>query len=55
MRLGLLELLVILVLVVLIIGPRQIPKLTETFSSSIKKFKSEFNKEEEVSDEESTS
>ncbi len=39
MKLGTTELLVILVLVVIIFGPTQIPKLTKMFGRSIKSFR----------------
>lgn len=55
MRFGLLELLVIFALVLLIVGPKQIPKLMDTMSSSVKKFKSEFKEEDSEKHEESAS
>lgn len=39
MKLGLPELLIILAIVVLIFGPKQIPRLKKTFKKSIKGFK----------------
>ena len=45
MRLGFLELVVILGIILLVIGPKQIPKLTSAISSSAKKFKDEFKDE----------
>ena len=39
MKLGTTELIVILVIVVLLIGPTQIPKLTKMFGKSVKSFK----------------
>lgn len=46
MRLGFLELAVILVIVLLVFGPKQIPKLTSAVNDSAKKFKDEFKKTE---------
>lgn len=48
MRLGFLELVVILGIILLVIGPKQLPKLTEAISSSKKKFSEEFKKEEKA-------
>lgn len=39
MKLGTTELIVILVIVILIFGPTQIPKLTKMFGKSVKGFK----------------
>lgn len=39
MKLGTTELIVILVIVILIVGPTQIPKLTKMFGKSVKSFK----------------
>ena len=39
MKLGTTELIVILVIVILIVGPTQIPKLTQLFGKSVKSFK----------------
>ena len=39
MQLGTTELIVILVIVILIVGPTQIPKLTKMFGKSVKSFK----------------
>ncbi len=39
MKLGTTELIVILVIVLLIFGPTQIPKLTKMFGKSVKSFK----------------
>ena len=39
MKLGTTELIVILVIVVLLVGPTQIPKLTKMFGKSVKSFK----------------
>lgn len=46
MRLGFLELAVILAIMVLVIGPTQIPKLTSAIGDSMKKFKEEYKKED---------
>lgn len=50
MRLGFLELVVILGIILLVIGPKQIPKLTSAISSSAKKFKDEFKDEKASGD-----
>lgn len=47
MRLGFLELAVVLAIMVLLIGPTQIPKLTSAVSDSVKKFKDEYKKGDE--------
>ncbi len=39
MKLGTTELIVILVIVILLVGPTQIPKLTKMFGKSVKSFK----------------
>ncbi len=39
MRLGMNELIVILIIVIVILGPTQIPKLTKMFGKSVKSFK----------------
>ena len=52
MRLGTTELIVILLIVLLIFGPTQLPKLTKMFGKSVKSFKDsmEDKEEEESSD-----
>lgn len=47
MRLGVLELTLIVVLVLLVVGPKQLPKLTDAISSSVKSFKKEMKDEDE--------
>lgn len=47
MRLGVLELVVILVIIIFLFGPKQIPKLTDTLVKSIKGFKTGMAKAEE--------
>lgn len=55
MHLGIMELVVILVIVLLIIGPKQLPRLTKTVAESISTFKkARKSDEEEVSSEEPT-
>ncbi len=39
MRLGMNELIVILIIVIVILGPTQIPKLTKMFGKSVKSFR----------------
>ncbi len=46
MKLGTTELIVILVIVLLIFGPTQIPKLTKMFGKSVKSFKDGMEDEE---------
>jgi len=46
MKLGTTELIVILIIVLLIFGPTQIPKLTKMFGKSVKSFKDGMNEEE---------
>lgn len=50
MRMGFLELAVVLVILLLVIGPKQIPKLTEALSKSSKQLKEELKKDEESQD-----
>ena len=47
MRLGTNELIIILVIVLLIVGPTQIPKLAKLFGKASKKFKEGMNSEED--------
>lgn len=47
MKLGTTELIVILVIVVLLVGPTQIPKLTKMFGKSVKSFKDGMEEGEE--------
>lgn len=47
MRLGTTELIIILVVVILIFGPTQIPKLTKMFGKSVKSFKDGMEETEE--------
>ena len=47
MRLGTNELIIILVIVLLIVGPTQIPKLAKLFGKAPKKFKEGMNNEED--------
>ena len=49
MKLGTQELIVILIIVVIIFGPTQIPKLTKMFGKSVKEFKKGVS-EDEASD-----
>ena len=46
MRLGTTELILILVMVIVIFGPTQIPKLTKMFGKSVKSFKAGMDEEE---------
>ncbi len=50
MKLGTTELIVILLIVVLIFGPTQIPKLTKMFGKSVKSFKDGMEEDEEKKD-----
>ena len=45
MKLGVQELIIILVIVVVLFGPTQIPKLTKMFGKSIKSFKDGMSEE----------
>ena len=49
MRLGTQELLIVLLVVVILFGPTQIPKLTRMFGKSIKSFKDGMASEDEAS------
>ena len=49
MKLGTTELIVIRVIVILIVGPTQIPKLTKMFGKSVKSFKDGMEDEENTS------
>ncbi|MBO7710135.1 MAG: twin-arginine translocase TatA/TatE family subunit [Lachnospiraceae bacterium] len=54
MKLGTTELIVILVIVLLIFGPTQIPKLTKMFGKSVKSFKDGMDEEDKSSVKETT-
>ncbi|MDO4475191.1 MAG: twin-arginine translocase TatA/TatE family subunit [Lachnospiraceae bacterium] len=54
MKLGTTELLVILAIVVLVLGPTQIPKLTRMFGKSIKSFKEGVGADEEKKEKEAS-
>ena len=47
MRVGVQQLLIVLVIVIIIFGPTQIPKLTKMFGKSVKGFKEGMAEEEE--------
>ncbi len=47
MKLGVPELLIILAVVVIVLGPTQIPKLTKMFGKSVKSFKDGLGESEE--------
>ncbi len=47
MKLGVQELVIILIVVIIIFGPTQIPKLTKMFGKSVKGFKEGMAEEEE--------
>ena len=47
MKLGVQELIIILIVVIIIFGPTQIPKLTRMFGKSVKGFKEGMAEEEE--------
>ncbi len=49
MKMGVPELLVILVIVVIVFGPSQIPKLTKMFGKSVKNFRDGMSGDEENS------
>ena len=53
-KLGTTELLVILVIVIIVFGPKQLPKLSKMFGKTIKKFKEGMsdNKDSDKSDDE---
>lgn len=46
MRIGTQELIIILVVVIILFGPTQIPKLTKMFGKSVKNFKAGMEEEE---------
>ncbi len=48
MRLGTTELILILVMIIVIFGPTQIPKLTKMFGKSVKSFKDGLDEEEQT-------
>lgn len=48
MKLGTTELIVLLVIVVIIFGPSQIPKLTKMFGKSVKEFKNGMADDEKI-------
>lgn len=50
MKLGVQELLIILVIVIIVIGPTQIPKLKRMFSKSRKNFEDEIRESEKEKD-----
>ena len=52
MKIGTTELIIILVVVIIIFGPTQIPKLTKMFGKSVKSFKDGMEETEEVLNEE---
>ena len=52
MKFGTTELIVILIVVIIIFGPTQIPKLTKMFGKSVKSFKDGMEETEEALDEE---
>ena len=52
MKIGTTELIIILVVVIIIFGPTQIPKLTKMFGKSVKSFKDGMEETEEALDEE---
>ena len=53
MKLGVMELLIVLAVVVILFGPSQIPKLTKMFGKSVKSFKDGMAGEKEGADEKS--
>ena len=52
MKIGTTELIIILVVVIIIFGPTQIPKLTKMFGKSVKSFKDGMEETEEALDDE---
>ena len=48
MRVGVQQLLIVLVIVIIIFGPTQIPKLTKMFGKSVKGFKEGMEEPEEM-------
>ncbi len=55
MKLGPTELIVILIIVIVLFGPTQIPKLTKMFGKSVKSFKDGMAEEEESKDKDAKS
>ena len=55
MKLGTTELIIILVIVVLLFGPTQLPKLSRMFGKSVKSFKSGLEDDEDKKKEQSSS
>lgn len=51
MKIGTTELIIILAIVILVIGPTQIPKLSKMFGKSVKEFRNGMEKEEKPEDE----
>ena len=51
MRIGTQELIIILIVVIIIFGPTQIPKLTKMFGKSVKSFKDGMDEAAEAADE----
>lgn len=51
MKIGTTELIIILAIVILVIGPTQIPKLSKMFGKSVKEFRNGMEKEEKQEDE----
>lgn len=47
MRISTSELLIVLVIVIIIFGPKQLPKLTKMFGKSVKEFKKGLESEED--------
>ena len=50
MKLGTLELVVILLVVIIIFGPTQIPKLTKMFGKSVRNFKEGMEEEDDLAE-----
>jgi sec-independent protein translocase protein TatA len=50
MRIGVPELVIVLLIVVIVFGPTQIPKLTKLFGKSVKGFREGMTEEEDKSD-----
>ena len=48
MKIGTTELIIILIVVIIIFGPTQIPKLTKMFGKSVKNFKDGMEETEEI-------
>ena len=47
MKIGMQELIIVLIIVIIIFGPSQIPKLTKMFGKSVKEFKNGMSDDEE--------